>query len=122
MSYSMIAVNVIAALLIVFVLWWFFGAKSNSVKVAVDVPITIVIKDGVYQPSFIQIPANKPVILHFLRQDDGACAGNVVFPQLKLSYQLPKNKVVTVELPPQQAGALDFTCQMGMYRGKIVVE
>ena len=122
MSYAMIAVNVIAAFLIVFVLWWFFSGKSNAVKAAVDAPINIVIKDGVYQPSFIQVTANKPIILQFLRQDDSACAATVVFPQLKLSFQLPKNRTVNVELPPQKPGILDFQCQMGMYRGKLVVE
>lgn len=122
MSYGMIAANIIAALLIFAVLWWFFGGKTNAVSAAVDVPITIVIKDGMYQPSLIQIPANKPVTLHFLREDDGACASTVIFTQLKRSYQLPKNTVVSVELPPQPQGTLDFTCQMGMYRGKLVVE
>ncbi len=121
MSYSMIAVNIIAAALIVFVLWWFFGDKLTSATAAADVPFTIVIKNGVYQPSLINIPANKPVILHFLREDDGACASTVIFPQLKMSFELPKNKVVAVELPPQPPGMMDFTCQMGMYRGKLVI-
>lgn len=120
MSYGMIAVNVLAAALIVIVLWWFFGAKPSTASAA-NVPFTIVIKNGVYQPALINVPANKPVILHFLREDDGACAANVIFPQLKMSFELPKNKVVAVELPPQPAGMVDFTCQMGMYRGKIVI-
>lgn len=119
MSYTMIAVNIIAALLVLFVLWWFFG--TQQVKSA-DTAVTILVKDGIYQPALIQVPANKPVILHFLREDDGACSANVVFPQLKVSYQLPKNQTITVELPPQSKGTLDFTCQMGMYRGKIVIE
>lgn len=121
MSYSMIAVNLIAAALIAFVIWWFFGGKLHTATAAADVPFTIVIKGGVYQPALITIPANKPVILHFLREDDTACASTVIFTQLNLSYELPKNKVVTVELPPQPPGMLDFTCRMGMYRGKLVV-
>ena len=121
MSYSMIAVNAIAAMLMILVIWWFFGGKITPVNVAVDVPVTIVVKDGVYQPALLQIPAHKQVILHFLRHDDGACAASVIFPQLNLSYELIKDKITAVILPPQQPGELDFTCRMGMYRGKLIV-
>jgi plastocyanin domain-containing protein len=89
--------------------------------VNVEIPVTIVIKDGIYQPSEIRIPANKQVTLHFLRKDDSACAATVIFPQLKSSYDIPKNIVVAVILPPQPPGIIDFTCRMGMYRGKLVV-
>ena len=121
MSYSMIAVNVIALALIGAVIWWFFGGKLRPAVATADVPITILVKDGIYQPSLVQIPANKEVTLHFLREDESACSKTVVFTQLNLAYELPMNKVVTVVLPPQKEGELDFTCQMGMYRGKIII-
>ncbi len=117
----MIAVNIIAAILIVMVIWWFFGNKLKPMVATAELPFTIVIKDGIYQPALIQIPANKEVSLQFLREDDNPCAATVTFPQLQLSYELPKNKIVKVVLPPQPTGTLDFTCQMGMYRGKLVV-
>ena len=122
MNIGMIMFNVIAAILIVLVIWWFFGNKLKPAVVIAELPFTIVIKDGIYQPAFIQIPANKAVGLQFIREDDNACAATVIFPQLQLSYELPRNKIVKVILPPQQPGTtLDFTCQMGMYRGKLVV-
>ncbi|HTM63869.1 MAG TPA: cupredoxin domain-containing protein [Gammaproteobacteria bacterium] len=121
MSIGTILINIIAAALIILVIWWFFGGNVKTIAAA-DVPVTILVKDGVYQPAFIQIPANKQITLHFMREDDSACSSTVIFPQLKVSYVLPKNKSVTITLPPQPAGMIDFTCQMGMYRGKIVVE
>lgn len=121
MNIGVIAFNVIAVVLIALVVWWFFANKLKPSMAAKDMPVKIVVKDGVYQPSLIQIPAHKQVMLHFVREDDSACSKTVVFTQLKLSYELPLNQVVTISLPPQDQGEIDFTCQMGMYRGKIIV-
>jgi plastocyanin domain-containing protein len=120
MSYGMMAVNAVAALLIVFVIWWFFGGKMQAVSSA-EGPISIVVKDGVYQPAVIQVHANQPLTFHFLREDESPCSGTVVFQQLNIAYELPRNKITEIILPPQSSGVIDFTCPMKMYRGKIVV-
>ncbi len=120
MSYGMIAVNILAAVLIGLVVWWFFGGKHNPLTTA-DGPITIMIKDGVYQPALVRVHADQPLTLHFIREDDSPCAGTVVFQQLNLAYDLPRNKITEIILPAQKPGTIDFTCRMGMYRGKIVV-
>jgi len=46
----------------------------------------------------------------------------VVFPDFNKSAKLPEGKVVPIEFVPQQAGEFEFACQMGMLRGKLVVE
>ena len=35
---------------------------------------------------------------------------------------LPPHQDVTVELEPQLPGEYEFTCQMGMLRGRLIVE
>ena len=121
MSYGVIIINILAALLIALILWWFFGGKQTATVSVENTPVVIIVEDGVYQPSLIQFVANKPITLHFLRKDDSACAATVTFPALDLAYDLPKDKIVIVTLPPQKAGTLEFTCRMGMYRGKLVI-
>lgn len=121
MSVDIILVNLIALLLIIFVLWWFFGSKTKAKRMDANLPITILVKDGVYQPARIAVPAGKEIKLQFVRSDAAPCAEYVVFSKLNTSYRLPLNQKVEVTLPPLSESELDFTCQMGMYRGKIIV-
>lgn len=120
MDAHLLIINSIAAVLIIFVAWWFFGSQP-AVELASETSITVLVKDGVYQPSYIQIPVGKEFILRFVRYDTAPCASTVQFSQLNLAYQLPIKTVTEIKLPPQAAGEIDFTCQMGMYRGKIIV-
>ena len=48
------------------------------------------------------------------------CAEKVVFGDLGISADLPPDKPHDVTLPSLQPGVYEFTCLMGMYRGKIV--
>lgn len=121
MNNMFLLVNLIAISLVVFIVFWFFGAKFSNKPVSSTDVINIVIKDGVYQPALISIPAGKPITLHFMREDANGCASSVIFTQLNFSYQLPMNQVTSIVLPPQQKGEIDFTCQSGMYRGKLLV-
>jgi plastocyanin domain-containing protein len=43
----------------------------------------------------------------------------VELPDFDISRPLPEGEEVTIELTPD-AGEYDFTCQMGMVRGKLV--
>ena len=38
------------------------------------------------------------------------------------SVKLPEDESVTVEFTPQSLGEYGFSCQMGMFRGKLIVE
>jgi len=121
MKSDVLIVNGIAALIIILVILWFFGGRSSADLAESDVPITILIKDGVYQPSYIQIPSGKAVTLRFLRYDTLPCASSVQFTQLNLAYSLPMNKPIDITIPPQPAGEIEFTCQVGTYRGRIII-
>jgi plastocyanin domain-containing protein len=83
--------------------------------------IEIRVKDGVYQPATIQAKANQSIILRFIREDASPCAEIVVFSTLNISQQLPMNKPTDVHLSIKTPGQYEFTCQMGMYRGMLVV-
>ncbi|MBN9390903.1 MAG: cupredoxin domain-containing protein, partial [Chloroflexi bacterium] len=46
----------------------------------------------------------------------------VVFGDFGKSARLPEGETVPVEFLPDQPGEYEFTCQMGMFRGKLIVE
>ena len=46
----------------------------------------------------------------------------VLFGDFGKSAKLPTGETVRVELLPEQPGEYEFACQMGMLRGKLVVE
>lgn len=60
--------------------------------------------------------------LIFRREERTARSERVVFPQLGKSAMLPRDEDVAVELRPPRAGTYDFTCQMSMLRGRLIVE
>jgi plastocyanin domain-containing protein len=62
------------------------------------------------------------VRLHFNRQESSLCSEMVVFDQIGQSAQLPEGETVTIEFTPGAAGEIPFQCQMGMLRGKVVVQ
>ncbi len=46
----------------------------------------------------------------------------VLFPEFNISRKLPADETVTIELTPEKPGEYEFQCQMGMLRGKLLVE
>ena len=58
----------------------------------------------------------------FTRPTAGNCAGTVVIPRLGIRRALPVGETVLVEIAPDQAGEIPFSCGMGMYQGLIVVK
>ncbi|MCS5712798.1 cupredoxin domain-containing protein [Candidatus Berkiella aquae] len=113
-------VNLIGISFIGLIIWWFWFGKSKA-STKVDDYIEIKVKDGTYDPAYIQVKANHPITLRFIREDPTPCAEVVVFSTLNISEQLPLNKPKDIVLSIKEAGEYTFTCQMGMYRGKIIV-
>ena len=81
----------------------------------------ILVKGG-YTPDVIVVQHGKPVRLNFRREETAACSEMVLFPDFNKSARLPTGEVVRIELLPEQAGEYEFACQMGMFRGTLVVE
>ena len=46
----------------------------------------------------------------------------VLFPDFNKSAKLPEDQDVLVEIMPDKLGEYCFQCQMGMTRGKLIVE
>ncbi len=109
-------------LLIALIVWWFWLYKaSNAVDVSAE-NITIIVNNGIYQPSRIKVVPGKKTTLQFLRKDASSCAATVLFPDFDISEELPLEAKKSVELPAMSAGEYLFHCPMKMYTGTLVVE
>ena len=117
----MIWINLSGVALIGIIVWWFWLYKSPSVAVQ-DGAIEILVKDGVYQPSKIKLPANESTIITFTRLDSTPCAETLQIPDLDITESLLLNKKVSIEIPGLSAGRYAFHCQMKMYVGELIVE
>ena len=124
MSIDQLIVTVGGLLAIAGVAWFFWGPRSTGVKAALTPSgrqeATIVVK-GAYSPDVIIVEHGKPVRLSFLRQETAACSEEVVFPHFARRAHLPEGELVPVEFLPEHAGEYEFSCGMGMLRGKVVV-
>jgi plastocyanin domain-containing protein len=116
----MIIINLVGLILIGFIVWWFWIKKPPSLKASSDV-VEIIVENGVYTPSNIEVKLGQKVKLSFVRKDPSPCAEKVIFDELNLSYDLPMNKPVAVDFKPEQTGEYAFTCQMKMYVGSLSV-
>jgi plastocyanin domain-containing protein len=87
-----------------------------------ELPATLIRVQGGYSPSTVYGRAGEPVRLTFRREETAACSERVVFPDFGKSAMLPPYQDVTVELEPHEAGVYEFTCQMGMLHGRVVIE
>jgi hypothetical protein len=96
------------------------GARDEArAPVANAIPVTVSAQG--YEPSRIDVPANRPIRLAFTRLDAQNCASRVVFTELGIERELPPNKTVVIEISAQRASELHFACGMGMYRGTLLV-
>ncbi len=105
---------------------WFFWFKRNEGVQASTVSdgyqeVMILVKGG-YTPDTIRVAAGRPVRLLFRREETAACSERVLIPDFARSAELPAGEVVPVEFMPGEPGEHEFTCQMGMLRGRILVE
>jgi len=114
--------NLIGLCLIAFVIWWFWLSKPKQTVDATQAIIEIIVADGLYTPALIQAKQGATIKLCFLRKDEQPCAETVVFADFDTSAELPVGKPVELALQCDRAGKFEFTCQMGMYRGVLVVE
>jgi len=119
---TMYLVNLSGLLLIGFIIWWFWLYRPKRGVVAdPGQVIEVRVKDGVYDPALIEATAGKGISLRFIREDETACAGQVIFPGLGIQKELPLGRPVVLRIVPDKPGDYDFQCQMGMYRGTLRV-
>jgi plastocyanin domain-containing protein len=105
--------------------WFFWGPKGEGYRVPVATSgyqEAMVLVKGGYTPDVIVVEHGKPVRLNFRREESASCSEMVVFGDFDKSVGLPEGETVPVEFLPAEPGEYEFACQMGMLRGKLVVE
>lgn len=75
-----------------------------------------------YLPDTIRAEAGVLLRVVFRREESSACSEMVVFDSLGKSAAPPEGQPTAVELRPTEAGEYPFSCQMGMLRGRLVIE
>jgi plastocyanin domain-containing protein len=119
----MAVVDLVAITLLAFIAWWFWLYRPAAVAAAGTAPVVeVVVANGVYTPAVIRLPAGRESVLRFLRRDASPCAAQVLIDDLGASAELPLDVPVDVRITPAAPGRHDFTCQMRMYRGTLIVE
>ena len=125
MDTTEIIVLVGGALLVGFVVWFFFLSERERGRAepgAAGVQrIKVTVKGG-YTPDVIVLKRGVPAELYFYRDEVSSCSEEVVFPDFGLSRRLPAFETTTVRLTPERTGEFTFTCGMSMLHGKLVVE
>lgn len=116
----MMIINLLGFLLIALIVWWFWIYKPKAVSADKNT-MTVIVDNGTYMPSRIQIPVGHSTTLRFIRKDASPCAATVMFADFGISEELPLNKPKDIRLPPLDSGTYAFTCQMQMYRGELIV-
>lgn len=77
---------------------------------------------GNFEPSEVHIRAGAPARLIFRREETAACSERVVFPDYGISVMLPPFEDIVVDLPAREAGEHEFTCQMQVLHGRLIID
>ena len=110
---------------IAFIIWFFWMVKKAGVKAGLSssgYQEAMVLVKGGYTPDVIVVERGKPLRLNFVRAESASCSEMVLFPDFNKSAKLPEGETVSIELMPDKPGEYGFQCQMGMFRGKLIVE
>lgn len=92
------------------------GAPSTDGR-RIDVAVTA---EG-YTPATIEAKKGESLVLRFTRTVKGECLAQVVFPEQKITKDLPLNTPVEIAIKADKAGKIPFQCGMNMVRGNINV-
>jgi plastocyanin domain-containing protein len=110
--------------LVALIVWFFRLKKAGGEKAGMEggrQEAAITVKGG-YDPDTIRVERGRPVRLLFRRVETAACSEMVVFPDFDKSAHLPTGETVAIDLLPDKPGTFEFSCQMGMLRGRLIVE
>lgn len=125
MTPDQILVTVVGLVVAAGVAWFFWFKRSAGVRATIvsdGYQEQMILVKGGYTPDTIRVAAGRPVRLLFRREETAACSEQVVLADFGKSAPLPTGTIVPVEFMPGDPGEHEFTCQMGMLRGRIIVE
>lgn len=125
MTLIQIIVTISGLALATFVIWFFLFSKKKAMPATDNSKgfqeALITVKGG-YDPDVIVVKQGKPVRLNFLRQETDDCSERVIFSDFNKSAMLTPFQTVPIEFTPDKKGEFEFTCGVGMLRGKLIVE
>ena len=75
-----------------------------------------------YIPNSIKIKKDIPVELSVYANGATTCVRVFVIPNLNVNEVVPDTDPLIIKFTPKKAGTIPFTCSMGMYNGKFLVE
>ena len=75
---------------------------------------------GSFSPDLIEAQEGERLRLVFRREETAPCSEQVVIPSLGKSVMLPPFEDVAVELGPLPPGEHEFSCGLGVLRGRIL--
>ena len=125
MTIDRVIVDLVGLGLIAAIVWFFWLVRAKGVKASLSsggYQEQMVLVKGGYTPDHIVVDRGKPVRLNFVRQESDPCSEMVLLPAFSKSAHLPEGQVVPIEFMPNEAGEFEFACQMGMFRGTVIVE
>src|SRR5262245_20880171 len=124
MDASQVIVTIGGALLIGFILWFFFAPRAAAAARATAAGVQEVEIDvrGSYSPDRIEVEQGRPVRLTFVRREPNPCTDQVVFPDFHIVRDLPVGQAVAVDFTPDRPGEFEFHCGMNMVRGWLIVK
>jgi plastocyanin len=74
-----------------------------------------------YSPATVQAKVGESLVLRFTRTTKSECLAQVVFPDLKITKDLPLNTVVEIGIKADKVGKIPFQCGMAMVHGSVNV-
>ncbi len=126
MTASQIIVTLVGLIAIVSINYYFLHSGRSGGAVTTDdgrgrQRIRIEVQGG-YSPAVVKVQAGRPVRLEFFRNETSGCTEEVVLPDFGIRTFLPAHRTTAVEFTPERPGSYEFTCGMGMVRGRIEAE
>lgn len=124
MTSDVVLVNLAGLALIGAIVWYFWLSRNRGVQAELwdGAQSALIVVKGGYTPDTVVVERGRPVRLIFRREESALCSERVVLPAFDRSAVLPEGREVSVEFLPTERGEFPFACQMGMLRGRIVVE
>jgi plastocyanin domain-containing protein len=103
------------------------GAGPEGTALAKDTPalegrrIDITAGAEGYSPSTVEAKKGESLVLRFTRTTKSDCLAQVVFPDLKITRDLPLNTPVEIAVKADKPGKIPFECGMAMVHGNVNV-
>jgi len=117
-------IGIILIVGVVALLFWYFKWSRQEVSAkegSGEQKVTIVVS-GSYNPNVIRAKKGEPLTIIFDRKEDNECSKKVLFADFGISAELKDFDKTEVKFTPDKAGEFIFSCEMGMYQGKLIVE